>query len=590
MRGPRFPRLTSIVLAGSLVAIGSFAGSVPARGTTLCESPPPVVPEQNLTPGTVGTAWTVVKGTKPVSFAVKVLGTLKDGIAPGIDFILIKVSGPVIDKTGGIAAGMSGSPVYVGGVLAGSVSYGFYGADPTIGGMTPAAAMERVLSYPTPPSLSRRSVRIGSGLRAAFARASGSATASSTPTAATPLPVPMNVSGLVSSTERSRLQHWFDRQGSPFVVTTGSSASAPTPSGPMGAPPKPGDAIGAVFSFGDATFGAIGTTTIVCQDQFVAFGHPFTFTGSTSLALTNARILQTLGDPSHVSGGFKLGEITSAAGTITQDRLAGIGGVTGVLPTLTPIDTDLSDPALGTSRQGSTEVASQDVLPYIAYTHMYLNLATVADAEGPGSAQLSVTIHGTDAVGEPWTVLLSDVYASAYDLPNEVGFEALYRPLAELVGQNFEDVTVGGVSVSGTVSDRDASARVMNVLSRTGLQHRFAARPTIAVRPGGQIELRVMLLPAGSHTAVPVDLKLTAPRTLKGGGALVVTGGGGQRSPGGRIRSFDQLVQALNHQPKQSDVVAEIGGRGATRPHIVRTSSGYVVTGRRFLQVVLKRR
>ena len=81
------------------------------------------------------------------------LGVLPDGIAPGIDFILIQVSGPVIDETGGIAAGMSGSPVYVGGGdLAGAISYGFFGADPTIGGMTPAATTVHILDFPQPPS------------------------------------------------------------------------------------------------------------------------------------------------------------------------------------------------------------------------------------------------------------------------------------------------------------------------------------------------------------------------------------------------------------------------------------------------------
>lgn len=43
----------------------------------------------------------------------------------GGDLILVKVSGPVIDESNGIAQGMSGSPVYIDGKLLGAVAYGF---------------------------------------------------------------------------------------------------------------------------------------------------------------------------------------------------------------------------------------------------------------------------------------------------------------------------------------------------------------------------------------------------------------------------------------------------------------------------------
>ena len=587
MSAPRFPRSTLVAAVSALAIVAALVSHVPANGTTLCTSPPPVVAEKDLKPGTMGTAWTVIKGTTPVSFDVKVLGTLKDGIAPGIDFILIKTSGPVIDKTGGIAAGMSGSPVYVGGVLAGSVSYGFVGADPTIGGMTPAVDMEKILGY-EPPPVARPSVRIGEGLRRAFARASASTDFASSPTVARPLRVPMMVSGLTSPTETRRLQHWFTKAGTPFVLTSGSSAAAPTSPSKLGAPPAPGDAIGAVYSFGDATFGAIGTTTLTCDDQFVAFGHPFNFSGQTSLAYTNAKILQTLSDPSRFSGGFKLGAITTTAGSVTQDRLAGIGGITGVLPTLTPVTSDLSDPLLGTSRQGETQVASQRVLPDIAYSHAFLNLATVGDQEGPGSANLDVKIQGTDELGEPWTVEMSDLYASQYDLPDEAGFESTFLPLERLVSQNFENVSIDSVSIQGTVSSQDLTAQVEQVLSRTRVQHGFASRNTILVRRGGLIHLRVMLLPAGSHTTVPVDLTVHVPNLRRGAELELFVGGGSELGGHGKITSFAGLVAALNHQPKRSEVVAQLIGRGPTRTTLS-GPTGHVVQGHRALRVLILR-
>ncbi|MEJ7706221.1 MAG: hypothetical protein WKF82_02445 [Nocardioidaceae bacterium] len=73
---------------------------------------------------------TVTSGTTPDPFDGKVLGVLQDGIAPGLDMIMVKLSGSEItDANGnvdkGIWAGMSGSPVYTDdGRLVGAVAYG----------------------------------------------------------------------------------------------------------------------------------------------------------------------------------------------------------------------------------------------------------------------------------------------------------------------------------------------------------------------------------------------------------------------------------------------------------------------------------
>ena len=49
-----------------------------------------------------------------------------------------------IEKTGGIAAGMSGSPVFIDGELIGALAYGFSMADHTIGLVTPIDDMLQV--------------------------------------------------------------------------------------------------------------------------------------------------------------------------------------------------------------------------------------------------------------------------------------------------------------------------------------------------------------------------------------------------------------------------------------------------------------
>ena len=75
-------------------------------------------------PGMTGYAKTVVHGTTIDTFPVEILGVMKNS-GPSGDLILAKFSGPLIEETGGIAQGMSGSPVYINGKLLGAVAYGW---------------------------------------------------------------------------------------------------------------------------------------------------------------------------------------------------------------------------------------------------------------------------------------------------------------------------------------------------------------------------------------------------------------------------------------------------------------------------------
>ncbi|MGI3782789.1 MAG: SpoIVB peptidase S55 domain-containing protein, partial [Janthinobacterium lividum] len=132
------------VLAGSTVGPAAAAPTVAPPG----ECPATLTSAQAKT-GLVGEGLTVVKGKTPEPFRVEVLGVQPDGIGAGRDLVLIKVSdlpgGHVVDQGAGIWAGMSGSPVYVGGKLLGAVSYGFTAAPSPIGGLTPAADMADLL-------------------------------------------------------------------------------------------------------------------------------------------------------------------------------------------------------------------------------------------------------------------------------------------------------------------------------------------------------------------------------------------------------------------------------------------------------------
>src|SRR5689334_5224491 len=102
-------------------------------------------------PGMRGVAYTVFQGTKPEPMDLEVLGVLKNVNGPKGDLILIRLEGKQAEYTG-VVAGMSGSPVYLDGKLAGALSFriGEFSKEP-IAGVTPIAEMLEINSMDTRP-------------------------------------------------------------------------------------------------------------------------------------------------------------------------------------------------------------------------------------------------------------------------------------------------------------------------------------------------------------------------------------------------------------------------------------------------------
>ena len=82
----------------------------------------PCFPIDQIKPGMVGTGLTVWQGNKVEEFTVNILGVLRNVIGPRRDLILARLEGGPLAQTG-VIAGMSGSPVYIDGRLAGTISY-----------------------------------------------------------------------------------------------------------------------------------------------------------------------------------------------------------------------------------------------------------------------------------------------------------------------------------------------------------------------------------------------------------------------------------------------------------------------------------
>jgi hypothetical protein len=569
------------LIAVSLMAV-LVAGAIPAGAAGACTDPPSVYPVSSLTPGQTAVGHTVIQGTTQTPFDVEILGVQPDGIAPGIDFILAQITGPpsFLSETGGIVAGMSGSPVYIGDQLVGSTSYGFFAADQTIMGITPAQPMVDIFSYPAAgpsassprtqaPHLARRVV-LSPSLRERAARAAGTA-AAEFPASATQLPVPLAVSGL-NRRAMARMQRVLNRYNVPTILYRGGAASATEPA--AGDPLTPGDSLSAALSYGDLTIAGIGTATAACSDMVVGFGHPFTLSGALTMGMNGADVLKVVKDPSNIFGGFKFANVTDLVGSVDQDRFAGIRGVNGELPALTTQTTTINNLDLDRSRSGETDIVRDlnlgsffiDV-PIIAAFAMLVEEDVAFDRIGDGSVHLDWSIEGTAPDGTSFTLSRDDRFYSAYDATIYTIFE-LYGLLEQLQDSKFGDATFSTIETRGSLTQDQVTTNIVRVLSASSVQRRLDDRRRLVARPGDVVHLRAIMHDHGASRRRPVDMYLKIPRRMRSGEIFVRAGrgtfGGFYGNQAKQAKSFSQLVRKLANGEHNYDVVAQLTGRGGS--------------------------
>src|ERR1700724_530163 len=117
--------------------------------------PPAIMPLDQIHEGMKGTALTVFQGVKPESMDVEVLGVMHNVNGPKGDIILIRLHGSRPEYTG-VVAGMSGSPVYFDGKLAGALAFriGEFSKEPIAGG-TPIEQMLEINALDHRPAPAR---------------------------------------------------------------------------------------------------------------------------------------------------------------------------------------------------------------------------------------------------------------------------------------------------------------------------------------------------------------------------------------------------------------------------------------------------
>jgi hypothetical protein len=474
---------TCLLALALLVGVGAAPGRAEA-----------VFPLAEVKPGLEGYGLSVFAGFEPERFEVEIIGIWRN-LRPGTSYILAELSGHGLEESG-VIAGMSGSPVFLDGRLAGAVAFAWPFSHRAVAGITPIEKMREMSSEQ------------GSG-----APIVGSSAPTLKQLAAVDLPadllddglsllepvgVAQGVPGILWTTvgfgERSR--DLLARHLGNIAVAGGASAGT---SGDL----IPGSSVAAVLIDGDLRLAVSGTVTDRSGEELLAFGHPFLGVGPMRVPMAGAEVVTVL---SSQFQSFKVTNIGEVVGAFDLDRVVGIRGRLGARAPTTPLDIRVRG-----SRTEEFHARIAD-LPLLAPTLVAIaalgSLDAATHAQGDQGLDLVVRFdlgeQGELTVRQSFDGLGAAMEAATY----------LLAYTSFLLNNRLEEVELAAVDIELTQFEQPRTARLVEA----------HAAKTI-VRPGDRVPVNLDLVAfRGDRFRKSIELEL--PTGLADGRYSLLVGDG----------------------------------------------------------------
>src|SRR3984957_8423316 len=537
---PTCKRILLAVLFVSLLAPALFAAD------------PEIFPLSQIQPGMKGEAYTIFAGDQIEKFDLVVIGVMPNFLAPMESIILVQLVGPKVEHTG-VVAGMSGSPVYFEGKLAGALSLklGQFNKEP-LAGITP---IENILSLPKGQSGVTRAdgsipiLQDSDQLEAKFEIPSDWASRAGVSGGSflTPIASPLVFSGFSAVAIRQ-----FEHE----VAVYGMAA---TPGGTIDARPddatiKPGDMVSAVLLEGDMSLNASCTVTTIVDGRVYVCGHPLFGFGNVQMPMARARVLTTLSSDLEST---KIVNVGGTIGSINQDRVTAVVGSLGSSPKLIPIDMTVATPD-GDKHLAFRMMSNPKITPILM-----------------GIAALNGLIQSS-VYGEGTTLHLTGAINIAGH--SSVTLDNLFPPIDSFVPD--------GLPVSSTV--QNLFQRIFtNQFETANIEHvtlRMEAKPerrlmTIEgawldkseAEPGDTVTVRVQLRPYRGSPVIR-DVPIAIPQqAVRGTNMQVLASDSGTLNrmnvvsgSQARLDSLEQLITVLNRERRNNRLYVTLLGSAPT--------------------------
>ena len=370
-------------LSIAAASVGLFTGlglTIPlAHG----DAKPRTIGVDEIKDGMKGYGLSVFKGTEPEKFDVEVVGVLKN-FRPAQELILVKTMHPRLAVTKNVR-GMSGSPIYLDGRLAGAYAYSWssFQVEP-VAGVTPIGPMLAELHRPIPPGfwpLEGEAPLPGEGKKpppqrhASAPSSAGTTSFDGAPgtydveTHASQVAARMNAGldpnrAVVPAETPLMLAGMSDRSIAVVKKLFAPLGLEPVQAGGGGGKDDPsaprhfvnGGGVGVQLARGDVSFMGLGTVTDVEGSRLCGFGHPMMEAGTTALPTAIGRVHWIFASDQHSS---KIGEAARSLGALVQDRQSAIIVDENKVAPVIPLSTEIIGAAGIPKKIWNVEVAEE---------------------------------------------------------------------------------------------------------------------------------------------------------------------------------------------------------------------------------------
>lgn len=422
---------------------------------------PQVIPISEITEGMEGVGYTVIHGTNVEPFKVKVISVLRK-MWHGSDAILIELEGLNLEHSGTVA-GMSGSPIYFDGKIAGALAFGWNYAKDPIAGVTPIEEMYKLYNDTNASkvaSISKNSLQ-----------------------------TPLMFSGF-NGDSFLEYSDKFKEMGF-YPMQSGGSISDINQSGKF----LFGDSVAIVLIDGDFSIAGVGTVSHTDNEKFLLFGHSMWSKGRLRAPVSRAYINHIVAS---TASSFKIGAAYSNyLGYTVYDGTFGVSGVYGEVPenTMIPVNLQVEDQSFLNKDFNFRVLNDPTYFSYLLSMAIYTAVTSSAGSDEDGVFSVSYEIE-TDYFEEPYKVTDRILSYSSKDA-FKTAIEQLIAPVDFFIYNNFNRVGIKSIKLS---------------IKRSNLEYAFLNDITLLepkAKAGETIHLRVGITPYGKEkTYINIPVKL----------------------------------------------------------------------------------
>lgn len=438
---------------------------------------------KDIRPGMHGVGRTVFSGSRVDEFQVEILGILEN-FGPKESLILARLSGGPLEHTG-VMQGMSGSPVYIDGKLAGAVALAFPFSKDPIAGIRPIEEMVRPAnSAMAAANASRRSLLALAerDLTRAFSHPEPPAPGDAR---MVDIATPLSFGGF----SRATLEAFAPRLR-PLGLEPRQSVTAGAKIQPgMGNPAdlKPGSMISVQLLSGDFSVAADGTVTYIDGNRVYAFGHRFLDVGATALPFARSDVIALI---PNVNTAFKLSTAREWMGAIYQDRDTAIAGELGKTVPLVPVSISISRGATPVESYHVQMVNDPLLSPLLIQMAVYSSIDATERTVGASSLRISGEVEFQNA---PAPVRLDNMFTADNGSAMQASLSAAI-PIAYVMQSGFNSLQLKRASIRIEAYDRKKQLTIENVTASRHEVHagdKLDINVTLAGEDGAEIVRRL---------------------------------------------------------------------------------------------------